>query len=225
MPEIVNCPACDRKLRVPDDLIGQLVKCPTCGTTFTAAVADTPPAPGPPPPPSELERRAAEVPLPPEPLPPAPVPVWPRQPGFLDEEEAYRSRRRPLEFEARSAVEGPSTALLVVGILSLILHLGFATLMCLGFGIAAQAPGRRGRGEEEFILLFYFGYCCVGVVLDILVIVGAQKMKRLESYGLAMTSCILAMLPTSVCCLLGLPFGIWGLVALNQPGVKDVFDS
>jgi predicted Zn finger-like uncharacterized protein len=36
MPEIVSCPDCDRKLRVPDNLLGKKVKCPQCGTMFTA---------------------------------------------------------------------------------------------------------------------------------------------------------------------------------------------
>jgi predicted Zn finger-like uncharacterized protein len=36
MPEIVSCPDCDRKLRVPDNLLGKKVKCPGCGNTFTA---------------------------------------------------------------------------------------------------------------------------------------------------------------------------------------------
>lgn len=37
MPIVIDCPSCERKLRVPDDLMGQKVKCPTCGTTFDAA--------------------------------------------------------------------------------------------------------------------------------------------------------------------------------------------
>src|SRR5438874_11415834 len=36
MPEIINCPQCERKLRVPDDLLDRPVKCPTCGHLFTA---------------------------------------------------------------------------------------------------------------------------------------------------------------------------------------------
>jgi predicted Zn finger-like uncharacterized protein len=32
----LSCPACSRELRVPDGLLGQLVKCPACGNTFTA---------------------------------------------------------------------------------------------------------------------------------------------------------------------------------------------
>jgi len=38
----VACPSCSRTLRVPDELLGGAVQCPTCGTTFDAAI---PPAP------------------------------------------------------------------------------------------------------------------------------------------------------------------------------------
>src|SRR5689334_10112886 len=37
MPEIVNCPTCERQLRVPDDLIGKSVQCPECNGSFIAA--------------------------------------------------------------------------------------------------------------------------------------------------------------------------------------------
>jgi hypothetical protein len=39
MPEVFNCPRCDRKLRVPEELLGKSVKCPTCGETWTPTVA------------------------------------------------------------------------------------------------------------------------------------------------------------------------------------------
>ena len=39
MPELVACPQCERKLKVPDTLLGKRVKCPGCQTTFTAAAA------------------------------------------------------------------------------------------------------------------------------------------------------------------------------------------
>jgi ribosomal protein L40E len=44
MPTTVDCPACDRKLRVPDRLRGKQVKCPECGDTFPATpLLETPP--------------------------------------------------------------------------------------------------------------------------------------------------------------------------------------
>lgn len=64
----------------------------------------------------------------------------------------------------------------------------------------------------------------IGLVLYGLGIFGAIKLKKLESYGLAMTSAILAMLPcTSCCCVIGLGFGIWTLIVLNKPNVKQAF--
>ncbi|MBI1913804.1 MAG: hypothetical protein HYS12_03490, partial [Planctomycetes bacterium] len=36
MPETLTCPECQRKVRLPDHLIGKRVKCPSCGGTFTA---------------------------------------------------------------------------------------------------------------------------------------------------------------------------------------------
>ena len=36
MPEITTCPDCDKKLKVPDDLLGRKVRCPGCSVLFTA---------------------------------------------------------------------------------------------------------------------------------------------------------------------------------------------
>jgi hypothetical protein len=51
------------------------------------------------------------------------------------------------------------------------------------------------------------------------IMVGAQKMKRLESYGWAMTASILATVGGGI----GMPFGIWALVVLLRPEVKAAF--
>src|SRR5947208_3128743 len=43
MPETVKCPDCDRTLRVPDDLLGKFVRCPSCKATFTATLGTAAP--------------------------------------------------------------------------------------------------------------------------------------------------------------------------------------
>ncbi len=45
MSNVISCPKCDRQLRVPDDLLGQSVKCPGCSETFTAEASKTEPPP------------------------------------------------------------------------------------------------------------------------------------------------------------------------------------
>ncbi|HEY7425504.1 MAG TPA: hypothetical protein VH682_14835 [Gemmataceae bacterium] len=41
MPQIITCPDCERKLRVPDNLLGKKVRCPSCSVLFKAAAAET----------------------------------------------------------------------------------------------------------------------------------------------------------------------------------------
>jgi hypothetical protein len=51
MPVVVNCTKCQKKLKIPDELLGKKVKCPTCSAVFTAeaseAVEEDRPAPKP----------------------------------------------------------------------------------------------------------------------------------------------------------------------------------
>ncbi len=67
-----------------------------------------------------------------------------------------------------------------------------------------------------------------GILVCILILYGAVKMKNLENYGLAITVSILAMIPClspclSPCCVIGLPMGIWALVILNKTEIKSSF--
>jgi predicted Zn finger-like uncharacterized protein len=62
MATIVACPSCGGKLRVPDDLRDQLVRCPACDHTFDSSQVlppSPPPAPQSPPPPPDLPLRRA----------------------------------------------------------------------------------------------------------------------------------------------------------------------
>jgi len=63
-----------------------------------------------------------------------------------------------------------------------------------------------------------------GLVISALIFIGASKMQSLRSYEFAYTAAILAMVPClTPCCLIGLPFGIWAVVALGKAGMKSQF--
>lgn len=63
-----------------------------------------------------------------------------------------------------------------------------------------------------------------GLLLSLLILWGALKMKSLRSYEFSMTAAILAMLPCfTPCCLIGLPLGLWALMVLMKPEVKSQF--
>jgi hypothetical protein len=42
MANVINCPTCSRALRVPDELLGESVQCPSCQHAFTAALPSAP---------------------------------------------------------------------------------------------------------------------------------------------------------------------------------------
>ena len=50
MPEVTQCPQCQRKLNVQETQLGQTVQCPVCGAFFTAAVVGVQQRPATPPP-------------------------------------------------------------------------------------------------------------------------------------------------------------------------------
>lgn len=79
MSEIITCPQCQRKVRLPKGLIGQLVRCPSCSATFLARSEGSGP---------NGAESSSETALPvepwPEPLPmeedlPAPLPMEPER--------------------------------------------------------------------------------------------------------------------------------------------------
>jgi predicted Zn finger-like uncharacterized protein len=221
MPEQVRCPSCNAALRVPENLLGKNVKCPKCQTTFLAEMEE----------PAQPEGIVRER---------TPAANRSRVPDEADDEERPpeeevedrprrrgRRRGRRVSAEAASAVAGPAIALMVVSGLAVALCIMSLLLNTLGAGLIAANPAQRASGLQRPDLAINavagVGSALFGLCYWIVVTVGAVKMKNLSSYGFAMTACILAMLPCSVCCILGLPFGIWGLVALNNPAVKDAF--
>jgi predicted Zn finger-like uncharacterized protein len=117
MSTIVDCPSCNRKLRVPDELLGQQVKCPTCSTTFAAAREIVEPAAPPTPTPTEPTPGPA-----PENEPRYELDTPPRRPPVEEEDEDIqdfeerrpRRRRRRLDYQPHRGV-----LILVLGILGL----------------------------------------------------------------------------------------------------------
>src|SRR5262245_2341924 len=177
MPEIVQCPQCNRKLRVPDDLLGKKVKCPTCGTMFVGEVTG-----GPPPPPAEE--------------PPAPPPRVTPKPA------EKRSGRRPApvaddgdnplappDGPRRDATPHRGTLILILGILSIVTGLG----IILGpiawiMGSTDLKEIRAGRMDREGEGQTNGGMICgiVGTVMGLLTLCGCCAPFLMGIFGAAM---------------------------------------
>jgi hypothetical protein len=128
---------------------------------------------------------------------------------------------------ARGRVSGPATALIVVSaISSALLLLALAVdIWLLVSGVAGEMAQPRGMPKETQVTIravWAFLMLATGAVI----LIGAVRMMGLRSRGLSMVACVLALVPClGPCFVLGIPFGIWGLVALNDPRVRRAFES
>jgi hypothetical protein len=117
------------------------------------------------------------------------------------------------------AVAAPAIGLIATAALGLVLQL-LGLLVPAGIG-----------GEQQGLPTFLTGSFGFGSPVSILtlgatgvILYGALKMKKRESRNWAMAASVLALIPLlSPCCLIGLPIGIWSLVILSKPEVKQSF--
>jgi hypothetical protein len=205
---IIQCPACQGSVQMPEEMAGLRVVCPLCQATYQAP-GPTPSEPAPPL--AQEEEPLAEVP---------------------PEYRNSRSRNRRNRFaglglsdalpgdvdialpgaagsysDAAVAVQGPANALIIwsimVGVLSII-------SLCSGLG-------RQRAFEEPDAGFIFFAVAFLAVYL-LVILRGAIHMRRLSSYGWARAAAIMS-LPSCV----GLILGFWALGVLSRPDVKQAF--
>jgi hypothetical protein len=120
-------------------------------------------------------------------------------------------------------VSGPGTGLVVVAILNFLTSAVSLIMQLAGAGFM-RAPGMDDAWARMFTGTIGLVSNLVNIGIGVLILFGGLKMKKLESFGLAVTASILAIVPcTSPCCLIGIPIGIWALVVLFRPEVKSAF--
>jgi len=248
MPEQVQCPSCKQKLRVPDNLLGKKVKCPKCATIFEAKVEESKgeddggsygftqePEPKPR---SKALRRAAGEEIEDEDDDEEPVRTR-RSSSDQDEEDEEedqddeepqpkkkKNAKRVRRNRAMDRIWAPAVGLQVtagLGIAAVVLNLVFI-IIGLTMARAPQAAGQQFVGPNPGVLVGQGVGTLISLLIQVAVLNGASKMKRLESFREATILSILCMLPCT-CCFLGLPFGIWSLVVINSSDVRPYFKA
>lgn len=128
---------------------------------------------------------------------------------------------------AQGKVAGPAMALIVVSAISLVL-LVLALLFDVWFllsGHAAAAAARRGTSEESAVVVRIV-WSLAMLANNVGILFGAVQMRGLQSLAFSRIACVLALIPClGPCFIIGVPFGIWGLIALSDPKVKRGFDG
>ena len=209
MPQ-VRCDSCQTALEIEAAYLGQQVQCGACGTPFTAH-----------------EDRSVEP----------PRRDWgdnhSDDPDSSEPRERYRDDRPDDEY-AEAKVTTPAVGLIVTGGLGI--AWGMLVGSCCLFGAimaAAGAPGQPNNPNPQAAnaqafgnavgAAFYGVWGLLAIAMSTVTLLGGLKLKRLSGMGLAMTGAILALVPCSPCVILGLPFGIIAIIAMNDPEVTAVF--
>src|SRR5262245_54654835 len=129
---------------------------------------------------------------------------------------------------ARNKVNGPALGIMIISGISIAVRVLMLVLSLAGVGMMAAAAAQQGNQADATASAAQMAGGVLGNVIGIafngVTLFGAMKMRDLQSYSLAMTACILSVIPCcSPCVIIGIPFGVWGLVVLNDPMVKGSF--
>ena len=133
---------------------------------------------------------------------------------------------------ALARVQGPATGLIVTAVLGMVGCIFGAVMNLVNMGAPAPdlPPDAPPQMAQMFKMISTMSgplgvvQSIVGIGLAVVILLGALKLKNLQSYGFAMTAAIIALVPCiSPCCLVGLPVGIWALVVMNDASVKAAF--
>lgn len=130
--------------------------------------------------------------------------------------------------EVLNKLQFPAVGLIILGCLN-----GFAGLFVLLSGVlrfsGALGQEQLPTNEAErigFYIGTFIGYGggLLSLIFAPLIVYGGIQMLKGTKIRFARVSAILSMLPFTACCfILGLPFGIWSLIVLSKPDVKELF--
>ena len=136
----------------------------------------------------------------------------------------------PASSQASTLVVGPAIGLIITAAVGALAQLASAAINILGAG-AGMMGANQGQQDMPAWMHGLSGgigvvFNVIGLIVSVVIFMGALKMKKLESYNFAMAATIVAMVPCiSPCCFIGLPVGIWALVVLMKPEVKGAFKA
>ena len=203
------CPHCQQRLNVPASNAGKEIRCPSCSLLFEVP----------------SESRISAEPLRTRSRSPEPD-ADPYEDPPRDEDDDYRIGHRRRATSNGGRATGPAICMLVVAGIGFLVNL-FGCVYALVGPNPANDPNLPP--EWQAILKDLHGPITSGgqgffALLSLLTVFGSIQMLRKKTWGLGLAACVLSMINIgNCCCLLGLPFGLWAMMALLDSDVKDAF--
>lgn len=212
--ELINCPACNHRLRLPVELLGQSVECPQCHAHFAAPGGSSAPV-----------------------VRPAPQVALASGPVYADDSE-------PRGHRGGATLTAPAVCLLIVGVLSALINffvLAFGIEVesnPADFRAQLQAhmarnpnltPQQRQQLEELDKNPEEVAWWCqiIGggsLAAAALTAIGAIAMLTRRMYWLAVLGALAALNPANCCCVnVNIPFAIWALIVLFSANGRAAF--
>jgi len=131
--------------------------------------------------------------------------------------------------DAAEQVKVPAILLMVVGGILLAWSLMSLAMNLLGVGLGAAGAAAADDPAAGVANMMSGTLGVAGAIFGLaiggLIIFGALKMQKLENYGISLAATIVAMVPCHICCIIGLPVGIYSLIVLMKPEIKTAFTS
>jgi uncharacterized Zn finger protein (UPF0148 family) len=193
-----HCPACGRALSLPENMLGQQVRCPICNHVFPAAEQTGPP-------PAAVQPQAAPSAPRFDREEPPPRPRTPARPEAYEEygEEGY-GRRARYAARARAAA---AVWMLVAGILDLLVLLVFYVFI---FTVDGRPPHPRE------LLIFSFGALVFYIVPLVFMFIAAGVMRTARGSGLIITGSVMSFIIALELLILAGIFGIGIMITLTD---------
>ena len=127
---------------------------------------------------------------------------------------------------AKSLVKPPAMILMILSIISIVLSVGLLISYAGQIDMAMFEDFTQANPDEQegdaTVITNVVG-SILSIPFQIFFIFGCKKMMQLESKSVVWMMLILAVIPCCTPCCVGLPFGIWGIVVMNNPIVKLAF--
>src|SRR5262245_41359899 len=212
--ELINCPACGHRLRVPAELLGQSVECPQCHAHFNAPARPDMP----------IVRPA-----------PAASPV--SAPAYADDAEAR-------VYRGRAMLTAPAVCLLIVSVLSVLLNVvvvlfgvsveadpvefrdQFRAQMARNPNLTPQQRQQFEELAKNPEPIIWWSYVIGGgsLVAAVLTGLGAIAMLTRRMYWLALLGALAGRNPVDCCRLdVNVPFPNWALIVLLSADGRAAF--
>jgi hypothetical protein len=130
--------------------------------------------------------------------------------------------------DAKDKLRNPALGLILTGAVNIVsgLLVILGNIVNLAKGPLQQVTEDPARllGRQTFVVTSTLG-AVITIIVSPLIVYGGMQMLSVRKYSIAKLAAILSLIPcTSLCCVLGIPAGIWALVTLNKPDVKATFD-